>query len=247
MKSCVLLAGLYAQDGPTVVIEHGAPSRDHTERMLRAMGARVEWSPHQASVWPVDRLEPLDVELPGEFIGGAADRRGDAARGIGAAHPRRQSQPDAHRSARRPRADGRAHHDLQQAHARGRAGRRPRDPLRGADGDGDRGGRGPESRRRAAGLRARRGDGAGRKRRPRRGGVAREGDGSHRDRHDVAEESRRSHQRARGRLRRARRADAPEGRRDDERRRPQARDARRDLGARLARGSGGRGRRRRPL
>ena len=71
VKSCVLLAGLYAQDGPTVVIEHGAQTRDHTERMLRAMGARVEWSPHQASVWPVDRLEPLDVELPGEFSSAA--------------------------------------------------------------------------------------------------------------------------------------------------------------------------------
>jgi 3-phosphoshikimate 1-carboxyvinyltransferase len=71
VKSCVLLAGLYAQDGPTVVIEHGAQSRDHTERMLRAMGARVEWSPHQASVWPVERLEPLDVELPGEFSSAA--------------------------------------------------------------------------------------------------------------------------------------------------------------------------------
>jgi len=71
VKSCVLLAGLYAQDGPTVVIEHGAQSRDHTERMLKAMGARVQWSPHQASVWPVDRLEPLDVELPGEFSSAA--------------------------------------------------------------------------------------------------------------------------------------------------------------------------------
>src|SRR5207302_6178374 len=27
--------------------------------------------PHQASVWPVDRLEPLDVELPGEFSSAA--------------------------------------------------------------------------------------------------------------------------------------------------------------------------------
>ncbi len=71
VKSCVLLAGLYAQDGPTVVIEHGAQSRDHTERMLRAMGARVQWSPHQASVWPVERLDPLDVELPGEFSSAA--------------------------------------------------------------------------------------------------------------------------------------------------------------------------------
>jgi 3-phosphoshikimate 1-carboxyvinyltransferase len=39
VKSCVLLAGLYA-DGRTTVIEQ-APSRDHTERMLRAFGAEV--------------------------------------------------------------------------------------------------------------------------------------------------------------------------------------------------------------
>ena len=40
MKSCVLLAGLLA-DGETRVTEP-APSRDHTERMLRAAGATVE-------------------------------------------------------------------------------------------------------------------------------------------------------------------------------------------------------------
>jgi 3-phosphoshikimate 1-carboxyvinyltransferase len=71
VKSCILLAGLYAQDGPTVVVEKGAPTRDHTERMLKAMGARVQWSPHQASVWPVDHLDPLDVELPGDFSSAA--------------------------------------------------------------------------------------------------------------------------------------------------------------------------------
>ena len=40
VKSCVLFAGLYA-DGQTTVIEQ-APSRDHTERMLRAFGATLE-------------------------------------------------------------------------------------------------------------------------------------------------------------------------------------------------------------
>src|SRR5205814_8172614 len=37
VKSAILLAGLFA-DGPTTVIEPG-PGRDHTERMLTAMGA----------------------------------------------------------------------------------------------------------------------------------------------------------------------------------------------------------------
>jgi 3-phosphoshikimate 1-carboxyvinyltransferase len=40
VKSCVLLAGLYASDGPTAVVER-IPTRDHTERILRTAGARV--------------------------------------------------------------------------------------------------------------------------------------------------------------------------------------------------------------
>jgi len=54
-----------------VVVERGAPTRDHTERMLRLMGARVQSSPRQASVWPVERLEPLSLELPGDFSSAA--------------------------------------------------------------------------------------------------------------------------------------------------------------------------------
>jgi len=40
VKSAVLLAGLYAEGRTTV--EEPAPSRDHTERMLEAFGARIE-------------------------------------------------------------------------------------------------------------------------------------------------------------------------------------------------------------
>jgi 3-phosphoshikimate 1-carboxyvinyltransferase len=71
VKSCVLLAGLYAEDGPTVVVEHGSQTRDHTERLLRLMGARVQSSPRQASVWPAERLEPLSLEVPGDFSSAA--------------------------------------------------------------------------------------------------------------------------------------------------------------------------------
>jgi 3-phosphoshikimate 1-carboxyvinyltransferase len=71
VKSCVLLAGLYADGGPTVVVEKGAQTRDHTERMLQAMGARVQSSPRQASVWPVERLAPLSLEVPGDFSSAA--------------------------------------------------------------------------------------------------------------------------------------------------------------------------------
>ncbi len=40
VKSCILLAGLYA-DGPTTVVEP-APTRDHTERMLNGFGYSVK-------------------------------------------------------------------------------------------------------------------------------------------------------------------------------------------------------------
>src|SRR5262249_25640924 len=71
VKSCVLLAGLFARGGPTTVVEHGAHTRDHTENVLRQMGARVQASPRQASVWPAERLKPLSVEVPGDFSSAA--------------------------------------------------------------------------------------------------------------------------------------------------------------------------------
>jgi 3-phosphoshikimate 1-carboxyvinyltransferase len=70
VKSAVLLAGLYADRGPTTVLEP-APTRDHTERMLQAAGARVEARPGQASVWPAERLAPLSLEIPGDFSAAA--------------------------------------------------------------------------------------------------------------------------------------------------------------------------------
>ncbi len=70
VKSAVLLAGLYAEDGPTTVVEP-ATTRDHTERLLRAAGARVRVSPGQAQVWPVEGLRPLSLEVPGDFSSAA--------------------------------------------------------------------------------------------------------------------------------------------------------------------------------
>jgi 3-phosphoshikimate 1-carboxyvinyltransferase len=70
VKSCVLFAGLYAEDGPTAVVEP-VPTRDHTERMLRAAGARVQALPGVVEVWPVERLEPLRIEVPGDFSAAA--------------------------------------------------------------------------------------------------------------------------------------------------------------------------------
>ncbi|HXV95842.1 MAG TPA: 3-phosphoshikimate 1-carboxyvinyltransferase [Gaiellaceae bacterium] len=65
VKSCVLLAGLFAESGRTTAVEPH-PSRDHTERMLEAMGARVRRAPREASVWPAERLSPLRLTVPGD-------------------------------------------------------------------------------------------------------------------------------------------------------------------------------------
>jgi 3-phosphoshikimate 1-carboxyvinyltransferase len=70
VKSCVLLAGLYAESGRTVVVE-GHPSRDHTERMLEAAGARVRRKAGEPAVWPCDRLRPLSLAIPGDFSSAA--------------------------------------------------------------------------------------------------------------------------------------------------------------------------------
>ncbi|MGH2995864.1 MAG: 3-phosphoshikimate 1-carboxyvinyltransferase [Gaiellaceae bacterium] len=70
VKSCVLLAGLYAEPGPTVVREPH-PSRDHTERMLEAAGARVRRKPGAPATWPVERLRPLRLSIPGDFSSAA--------------------------------------------------------------------------------------------------------------------------------------------------------------------------------
>ena len=43
VKTAVLFAGLYADRGPTTVVER-LPSRDHTERLLPALGVRLERS-----------------------------------------------------------------------------------------------------------------------------------------------------------------------------------------------------------
>ena len=69
VKSAVLLAGLYAR-GRTTIVEP-APTRDHTELMLSAAGARVHRRPALVSLDPVDRLALETVEVPGDFSSAA--------------------------------------------------------------------------------------------------------------------------------------------------------------------------------
>jgi 3-phosphoshikimate 1-carboxyvinyltransferase len=65
VKSCVLLAGLYAQ-GRTTVVEP-LPTRDHTELMLAAAGVRVTHQQRRVSVGPVESLRLGEVVVPGDF------------------------------------------------------------------------------------------------------------------------------------------------------------------------------------
>ncbi|MFI5267620.1 MAG: 3-phosphoshikimate 1-carboxyvinyltransferase [Chloroflexota bacterium] len=69
VKSCVLLAGLFGSS-PTTVVEP-VPTRDHTERLLRAMGVRVELESPRITVWPPARLQAVDIEVPGDFSSAA--------------------------------------------------------------------------------------------------------------------------------------------------------------------------------
>jgi 3-phosphoshikimate 1-carboxyvinyltransferase len=70
VKSCVLLAGLYASEGPTVVVEP-VQTRDHTERLLEGAGVRVRRKPGEPGVWPAERLRPLALEIPGDVSSAA--------------------------------------------------------------------------------------------------------------------------------------------------------------------------------
>ena len=69
VKSCLMLAGLYA-DSPTTIVEI-APGRDHTERMFRAMGVPIEVNDNEVTVHPFTDLTPLDITIPGDFSSAA--------------------------------------------------------------------------------------------------------------------------------------------------------------------------------
>jgi 3-phosphoshikimate 1-carboxyvinyltransferase len=69
VKSAILLAGLGAQ-GPTSVIEP-VLSRDHTERMLKSMGARLAYCDTIARLTPGAPLAPIDWRVPGDPSGAA--------------------------------------------------------------------------------------------------------------------------------------------------------------------------------
>jgi 3-phosphoshikimate 1-carboxyvinyltransferase len=64
VKSAVLLAGLHARG--TTWVEEPAPSRDHTERMLAAMGAQVSKENGRVGANGGGVLRPVDLTVPGD-------------------------------------------------------------------------------------------------------------------------------------------------------------------------------------
>jgi 3-phosphoshikimate 1-carboxyvinyltransferase len=69
VKSCLLLAALLAE-GETSITEP-IPTRDHTERMLAAMGASLRREGPRLVISPAVRLEAGDVPVPGDFSSAA--------------------------------------------------------------------------------------------------------------------------------------------------------------------------------
>lgn len=70
VKSAILLAGLFA-DNPTTVVEP-APSRNHTEKMLSAFGARLERRGNEITISPAENLHaPEKIFVPGDISSAA--------------------------------------------------------------------------------------------------------------------------------------------------------------------------------
>ena len=69
VKSCVLLAGMYA-DAPTSVTEP-VLSRNHTELMLNYFGAQVTSKGTTASILPQPDLKARDITVPGDISSAA--------------------------------------------------------------------------------------------------------------------------------------------------------------------------------
>jgi len=69
LKSCLLLAGLYAE-GTTKIIENMV-TRDHTERMLANFSHSVIKKGNQISIKKADRLIGCEIIVPGDFSSAA--------------------------------------------------------------------------------------------------------------------------------------------------------------------------------
>jgi len=68
IKSALLFAGLFA--GVPVRVDGDRGSRDHTERLLAYLGAKIEWDPRSVSLGP-EPLQTNPVEVAGDFSSAA--------------------------------------------------------------------------------------------------------------------------------------------------------------------------------
>ena len=69
VKSCILFAGLYA-NGDTTVVEPSL-SRDHSERMLKALGADITTDGNTVTLHPGNMLNASDIHIPGDISSAA--------------------------------------------------------------------------------------------------------------------------------------------------------------------------------
>lgn len=69
LKSALILAGLHA-DGTTVITEPEI-SRNHTEVMLRSMGADIHSIGNEIRVNPIETLSPMELTVPGDISSAA--------------------------------------------------------------------------------------------------------------------------------------------------------------------------------
>lgn len=69
VKSALLLAGLYAKGETHIREPH--PTRDYTERMLRAFGVEIDFAPGEARLAGGQRLRATDIVVPADFSSAA--------------------------------------------------------------------------------------------------------------------------------------------------------------------------------
>ena len=69
VKSCILLAGLYASG--TSCVTEPAPTRDHTERMLIGMGYPVQREPGRVCIEGGHMLKGIEIDIPADISSAA--------------------------------------------------------------------------------------------------------------------------------------------------------------------------------
>jgi len=69
VKSCVLLAGMYAEGKTTT--KEPAPTRDHTERMLNGFGYPVRRNGRKATITNKGKLTATDIDVPSDISSAA--------------------------------------------------------------------------------------------------------------------------------------------------------------------------------